>query len=151
MLPLRTILCYHYAPFYATITQRLTIPFRVNRDKRPHLHLSMSLPPHSNIGRPYTPRVIDDELDRLLAGLGAVSLEGAKAVGKTATAMRRAARTMRLDRPAVAQVVSADPDEAVRPPYPVFFDEWQHVPAIWDAVRRRVDDDPTPGLAILAG
>lgn len=111
----------------------------------------MSLPPHSNVGRPYTPRVIDDELDRLLAGLGAVSLEGAKAVGKTATAMRRAARTMRLDRPAVAQVVSADPDEAVRPPYPVFFDEWQHVPAIWDAVRRRVDDDPIPGLAILAG
>jgi predicted AAA+ superfamily ATPase len=102
-------------------------------------------------GRSYTPRILDGELDILLAGIGAVSIDGAKAVGKTATAMRRAARTVRLDQVAVAEVVRAAPAEALRPPFPVFFDEWQHVPAIWDAVRQRVDDDPTPALALLAG
>ncbi|MCU0616988.1 MAG: ATP-binding protein [Gemmatimonadaceae bacterium] len=84
-------------------------------------------------------------------GLGAVLLQGAKAVGKTATAQRLAARTVRLDRPAVAEVVRADPASAVRPPYPVFFDEWQHVPELLDELRIRIDDDPTPGLALLAG
>jgi len=94
---------------------------------------------------------MDAELDRLMAGVGAVSIDGAKAVGKTATAMRRAARTVRLDRAAEAAVVRADPDAALREPFPIFFDEWQHVPALWDAVRHRVDDDPTPGLVMLAG
>jgi hypothetical protein len=111
----------------------------------------MSSPVPSAVSRPYTPRVLDDELDTLLAGLGAVSIDGAKAVGKTATAMRRAARTVRLDIEAVAEVVRAAPAEALRQPFPVFFDEWQHVPAIWDAIRQLVDDDPTPGLALLAG
>lgn len=101
--------------------------------------------------RTYVARVLDDELRELLAGLGAVSIEGAKAVGKTATASRFAKRIVRLDTEAAAAAVRADPDTAIRPPYPVFFDEWQRVPAIWDAVRRRVDDDPTPGLALLAG
>lgn len=101
--------------------------------------------------RPYVPRILDAELDRLLAGLGAVAIQGAKAVGKTATASRHARRTIRLDDAAVAQVVRADPAAAIRAPFPVFFDEWQRVPAILDAVRVRVDEDPTPGLAILAG
>jgi uncharacterized protein len=110
----------------------------------------MTTPSHT-VPRPYTPRIVDTVLSRLLSGVGAVSLEGAKAIGKTATATRLSERTVRLDVPAVSAVVAADPDEAVRPPYPVFFDEWQHVPAIWDAVRRSVDTDPTPGRVLLAG
>jgi hypothetical protein len=86
-----------------------------------------------------------------LAGLGAVAINGAKAVGKTATVMRRAARTVRLDREQEAPVVRADPNAALREPFPVFFDEWQHVPSLWDAVRHRVDDDPSPGLVLVAG
>ena len=101
--------------------------------------------------RPYIGRIIDAELDVLLGGLGAISIEGAKAVGKTATAVRRAARTLRLDRPAVADAVRAAPEEALRGPFPVFIDEWQHVPTIWDAVREFVDNDPTPGRVLLAG
>lgn len=94
---------------------------------------------------------MDGELEQLLTGVGAVALDGAKAVGKTATATRQAARTVRLDLEGAAAVVRADPDAAMRAPFPIFFDEWQKVPAIWDAVRRRVDDDPTPGLVLLAG
>lgn len=101
--------------------------------------------------RRYTPRIVDRGIDVLFAELGAIALEGAKAVGKTATAMRRAERVMRLDDDAVAAVVRASPDDAIRAPFPVFFDEWQRVPAIWDAVRRRVDEDSSPGLVLLAG
>jgi predicted AAA+ superfamily ATPase len=101
--------------------------------------------------RPYIQRHIDAEITELLSGLGAVLIQGAKAVGKTATAQRHAARTVRLDRQAVADVVRADPAGAIRPPFPVFFDEWQRVPELLDEVRARVDEDPTPGLAILAG
>lgn len=45
----------------------------------------------------YRRRVVDHELDELMAGLPAVALEGPKAVGKTATALRRAATVYRLD------------------------------------------------------
>ena len=45
----------------------------------------------------YRRRIVDDELDELLAGLPAVTIDGPKAVGKTATALRRAATVYRLD------------------------------------------------------
>jgi uncharacterized protein len=48
------------------------------------------------VGR-YRRRIVDDELDELIAGLPAIALEGPKAVGKTATALRRAATVYRLD------------------------------------------------------
>jgi hypothetical protein len=38
----------------------------------------------------YSRRLIDDELDELLDGLPAISVEGPRAVGKTATALQRA-------------------------------------------------------------
>ena len=37
----------------------------------------------------YRRRIVDDELDELIAGLPAIALEGPKAVGKTATALQR--------------------------------------------------------------
>jgi predicted AAA+ superfamily ATPase len=33
----------------------------------------------------------------------------------------------------------------------VLLDEWPHVPAVWDAVRRAVDDDPSSNPFLLAG
>lgn len=33
----------------------------------------------------------------------------------------------------------------------MLLDEWQHVPWVWDLVRRAVDEDPTPGRFLLAG
>jgi len=36
----------------------------------------------------YRPRIVDVELDELIEGLPAISLEGPKAVGKTETALR---------------------------------------------------------------
>jgi len=101
--------------------------------------------------RPYAQRIVDSELDILLAELPAVVLEGPKAVGKTATAARRVATVFELDTIAHRQLAQADPSVLLNAPAPVLFDEWQHVPAIWDAVRRRVDAGAEPGQYLLAG
>jgi hypothetical protein len=100
---------------------------------------------------PYTRRVIDDELDELLSGLSAITIEGPKAVGKTETALQRAATVRRLDDPAQASLARADPARAVSGDRPVLLDEWQRVPEVWDAVRRAVDRDPRAGRFLLTG
>jgi predicted AAA+ superfamily ATPase len=99
----------------------------------------------------YLRRVVDDELDELLPALPAVALEGPKGVGKTATATRRAATVYQLDDPAQEEIARADPGRLLRGTLPVLLDEWQRVPALWDAVRRAVDADPAPGRYLLAG
>lgn len=99
----------------------------------------------------YTSRAIDAELDELMQQLGAIAVDGAKGVGKTATLQRRAKTIYRLDRRAEQAVVAADPDIVTQAPVPVLLDEWQRVPEVWDAVRRAVDDDATPGRFLLTG
>ncbi|WP_432514293.1 ATP-binding protein [Kineococcus sp. SYSU DK001] len=100
---------------------------------------------------PYAARVVDAELDELLAGLPAVALEGAKGVGKTRTALQRAATVVQLDDPAQRDLAVVDPARALRGQRPVLVDEWQQVPTTWDAVRRAVDAGAPPGAYLLAG
>jgi len=57
----------------------------------------------------YQRRLIDDELDELLPGLAAISLDGPKGVGKTATASQRAATILRMDSSADAELIRAAP------------------------------------------
>jgi predicted AAA+ superfamily ATPase len=102
-------------------------------------------------GTSYHRRVLDDELDELLAGLPAISIEGPKGTGKTATATQRAATVHRLDDPATLEVVLADADRLVHAPEPILIDEWQRWQPSWDRVRRAVDDRPTPGRFLLTG
>ena len=99
----------------------------------------------------YERRIVDDELDELLGGLSAISLEGPKGVGKTATGQGRATTTYRLDAPSELQVIHADPGRLLTGPEPILIDEWQHYPPSWDLVRRAVDDDPSPGRFLLTG
>jgi predicted AAA+ superfamily ATPase len=99
----------------------------------------------------YQRRVVDALLDELFPHLAAIALHGAKGVGKTATAQRRAATTLSLDDPAQREVIEAGIDFVTQVPLPVLIDEWQLVPATWDRVRRAVDDDPTGGRFLLAG
>ena len=61
----------------------------------------------------YQRRIIDDELDELPSSLSAVAIEGPKAVGKTATALKRARTVHRLDDQAVASLAEADPARLV--------------------------------------
>jgi uncharacterized protein len=99
----------------------------------------------------YIPRIVDGELDELLAALPAVALEGPKGVGKTASAERRAATIFQLDTQTHRQLAEADPTQLLKADPPVLLDEWQHVPAVWDAVRRAVDRNSTPNRYLLAG
>lgn len=99
----------------------------------------------------YRRRVLDDELDVLLPQLAAVALEGAKGVGKTATAARRATTILSLDDPRQREVLAADIDRVTQLPTPVLIDEWQLEPAVWDRVRRAVDADATGARFLLTG
>lgn len=101
--------------------------------------------------RTYIPRVVDRELDTLLSQLPAISLEGARAVGKTRTASRRAGTTYELDDPGQRQIVKADPELIREGKPPILVDEWQRVPATWDVVRRAVDAGGAPGSYLLTG
>jgi uncharacterized protein len=99
----------------------------------------------------YQTRIIDGTLDELVPALPAIALEGAKAVGKTATASQRAATIHELDDPNQRAVAEADLDRLLTAPPPVLIDEWQHVPAIWDRIRRAVDTGAQPGQFLLTG
>ncbi|MFZ2013536.1 MAG: AAA family ATPase, partial [Nocardioides sp.] len=100
---------------------------------------------------PYRRRVVDELLDELFPDLAAIALEGAKGVGKTATALQRAETVISLDLPAQREIIAADLDYVARAAPPVFIDEWQLHPAVWDRVRRAVDEDPRGGRFLLAG
>lgn len=80
-----------------------------------------------------------------------MTLEGPKAVGKTETAIRRARTVYRLDVAGPRALAEANADLVLAGEPPVLIDEWQHVPAVFDAVRRAVDRDSSPNRFILAG
>ena len=100
----------------------------------------------------YLPRIVDGELERRLRSVGAVVIEGPKACGKTATATRIAQTVIRLDEdPAARNLIHNAPGQLFDNPTPILFDEWQVEPAIWNRVRRQVDDRQGKGLYILTG
>ena len=109
------------------------------------------MPQSRTFGGTYQRRVIDDELDELFPQLPAILLDGAKGVGKTATASPRCLSVRRLDVAAEARVVEADPAVIAADPKPLLIDEWQRVPGTFDAVRRLVDADPGGGQFLLTG
>ncbi len=99
----------------------------------------------------YRRRIVDDDLDALMPGLAAVSIEGLKAVGKTATALSRAATVYRLDDVGQRQIIEADSTRLTKGSSPILIDEWQKWPPSWDVVRRAVDADRSPGRFLLTG
>ena len=80
-------------------------------------------------------------------------ITGARAVGKTTTALRHARSVLRLDVEAERGIVLDDPDAAIRDgPFPLLIDEWQHAPGVLGAVKRAVDATPSPpGRYLLTG
>jgi predicted AAA+ superfamily ATPase len=84
--------------------------------------------------------------------MGAVLIEGPKACGKTATASQVAKTIIRFDDDSAARAqVSLDPQALFAGEPPILFDEWQVEPAIWNRVRREVDDRSEKGQFILTG
>jgi predicted AAA+ superfamily ATPase len=102
--------------------------------------------------KPYKPRVVDDELEERLQSAGAVLIEGPKACGKTETARQLAASEVLLDVDQNARAaVALNPALVLDGATPRLIDEWQVEPAIWNQIRRAVDDRAEPGQFILSG
>jgi predicted AAA+ superfamily ATPase len=111
----------------------------------------MRVPPSPRYHR----RIVDDELDAYLESTPgvavAIALEGARAIGKTSSAVERSATSYELDDESHLAIVSADIDLALSQPAPVLIDEWQHHPPVWDRVRRAIDRHDPPGPFLLTG
>ena len=100
----------------------------------------------------YVPRIIDKELKKKLAAVGAVVIEGPRACGKTETARQIAASEVLLDVDKDARTLAEiDPAQALVGATPRLIDEWQLEPSIWNHVRRAIDDRRAPGQFILTG
>lgn len=99
----------------------------------------------------YRRRVIDETLDELFPHLAAIALEGAKGVGKTATATQRASTVLSLSNPSEHAALAGNLDLVTQVPSPVLIDEWQLEPSVWNRVRRAVDEDSTGERFLLAG
>lgn len=93
----------------------------------------------------YVPRVVDGELEQALEGQVAVVVDGPKGVGKTETARRQAESSVLLDVDQQARAAAEiDPSLILAGDKPRLIDEWQEVPAVWNHVRRAVDDRGGP-------
>jgi len=100
----------------------------------------------------YSPRIVDAELRELLGSAGAVVIEGPKACGKTMTASQQAASRVLLDiDQAARQALAVEPALVLEGARPRLLDEWQLAPALWNEVRRAVDDADQPGQFLLTG
>ncbi|MDR0848201.1 MAG: DUF4143 domain-containing protein [Propionibacteriaceae bacterium] len=99
----------------------------------------------------YQPRIIDSMLERLLSGLPAVAIDGAKGVGKTETASRLAGSIVALDDEGERELTRGNPARLGTLAPPVLLDEWQLLPQVWDRVRRSVDAHAPAGSFILTG
>lgn len=103
----------------------------------------------------YRKRIIDNQIENNLKAFGAVCIEGPKWCGKTWAALNQANSACFIASPennfqnrTMAQL---SPDLVLHGDSPRLLDEWQEVPALWDAVRFTVDQTQQKGQFILTG
>lgn len=103
----------------------------------------------------YKARVIDKKIDTYLKIFGAVLIEGPKWCGKTRTSRFHSQSQFFLANPKGnfnnKRIAEMDPDLVLDGSTPRLIDEWQEAPAIWDAVRGRVDRSMEKGQFLLTG
>lgn len=104
----------------------------------------------------YIERLADAELAESLKTFGAVLVEGPKWCGKTTSSARQAASELRIADPSGnyqnRRLAQLDVMAALSGDRPRLVDEWQEVPATWDAVRYLCDEaGGKPGQFILTG
>lgn len=103
----------------------------------------------------YMPRLIDETISENLKIFGAISIEGPKWCGKTWTALNHSNSVIYLNNTAnnfrEKHLAEMDVNLVLDKEKPELIDEWQEVPAIWDAVRFICDQDSEKGKYILTG
>lgn len=104
----------------------------------------------------YRYRNVEGRVSECLGAFRIVSLTGARQVGKT-TLVRRLCeggtrRYVTLEDPVTRGAAEADPDAWLDAnPAPLAIDEVQHVPALFPAMKRRVDAQTAPGQYLITG
>lgn len=103
----------------------------------------------------YKVRIIDEKIEIFLETFGAILIEGPKWCGKTWTAKNICNSEFLVADPTGnfnnRSIALLNPELALHGESPRLIDEWQEVPAIWDAVRGKVDEINKKGQFILTG
>ena len=101
------------------------------------------------------PRRLEEVVRRRVGEEPVVALHGARTVGKSTLLDRVAGVLGRsridLDDPATRAAAAADPALFVSGAAPVLIDEYQHVPALLDAIKAELNRDLRPGRFVLTG
>ena len=97
----------------------------------------------------YINRLVDRKINKYLSVFGAVSIEGPKWCGKTWTSLNHANSVVLLDDEETRQKADLSLDLILDKERPELIDEWNLVPKVWDAVRRKCDETTKKGNYIL--
>lgn len=103
----------------------------------------------------YIPRILDRRIFEDMHDFGAVCIEGLKYCGKTWTGRSLCNSEISLLEPKGAfqnrELAQIAPDQILKGAHPRLIDEWQEVPALWDAVRNDIDRSGKQDTFILTG
>lgn len=97
----------------------------------------------------YIDRLVDKKIAEYLKIFGAVSIEGPKWCGKTWAALNHANSVALLDDEETREKARLSLDLILNDKKPELIDEWNLIPEIWDAVRRKCDETTNKGNYIL--
>ena len=97
----------------------------------------------------YINRLIDKKIEEYLSIFGAVSIEGPKWCGKTWASLNHANSVVLLDEEEVKEKAKLSLDLILNEEKPELIDEWNLIPEVWDAVRRKCDETTQKGNYIL--
>ena len=93
----------------------------------------------------YIDRLIDKKIDEYLSVFGAISIEGPKWCGKTWASLNHANSKVLLDDEETKEKAKLDLNLILNDEKPELIDEWNLIPEVWDAVRRKCDDTTEKG------
>lgn len=97
----------------------------------------------------YINRLVDKKIKDYLSIFGAVSIEGTKWCGKTWSSLNQANSVILLDDDETRQKADLSLELVLNNERPELIDEWNLLPKIWDAVRRKCDETTEKGIYIL--
>lgn len=97
----------------------------------------------------YINRLIDKKIEEYLSIFGAVSIEGPKWCGKTWASLNHANSVVLLDDEEIKEKAKLSLDLILNEEKPELIDEWNLIPEVWDAVRRKCDETTQKGNYIL--
>lgn len=101
----------------------------------------------------YRRRIVDETIETYLEVSGAICIEGQKWCGKTWTSSYHAKSEFLVGDPSKnfsnRQLAELNPTMVLQGETPRMIDEWQEVPALWDATRSEIDKRNKKGQIIL--